>query len=276
MNTKKNVKQAGRVPYWIGQPTSRAQRALTYLYKETRAFAVMTPLDRIYHILTKRSDYPPWSLKESAGNRGYTFEASGREALIALKLLGALKPGDKMLEIGCGPGKMALTMIRDGVLYPQGEYFGTDLQQKCISWAQKNISSKYPNCHFLHVNRQESGHYVFPFDDNIFDLSFLHSVFTHTPSQTTLHYLKEIARVLKEGGRCLATFILITDHNKQYYNLTGKGISNFVQNGWAYEETFLRELIDEASLKIISPIHYGQRSSRPSGLMSQDLIVMEK
>ena len=230
----------------------------------------------IYHILTKRSDYPPWSLKEHAGNRGYTFEASGREALIALKLLGGLEPGDKMLEIGCGPGKMALTMIRDGILYPQGEYVGTDLQQNCVRWARKNISSRYPNCHFLHVTREESDLYVFPYDDDNFDLSFLQSVFTHTPSHTTLHYLKEIARVLKEGGRCVATFILITDQNKHHYELTGKGVSNFTQNGWAYEETFLRELIEEASLKIIPPMHYGQRSSMPKGLLSQDLIVMEK
>jgi SAM-dependent methyltransferase len=56
---------------------------------------------------------------------------------------------------------------------------------------------------------------VFPYTDARFDLVFLFSVFTHMMPDDTSNYLQQIARVLKPGGRCLATFFLLDEESKR-------------------------------------------------------------
>ena len=59
--------------------------------------------------------------------------------------LGDLKPDERVLEVGCGIGRMAVPLTRylDG-----GEYEGFDVMPEAIEWCQRNISSKYPNFRF--------------------------------------------------------------------------------------------------------------------------------
>lgn len=51
--------------------------------------------------------------------------------------------------------------------------------------------------------------YELPYSDAEFDLVFLASVFTHLVPAEVQNYTKEIARLLKSGGRVLATVILL-------------------------------------------------------------------
>ena len=51
--------------------------------------------------------------------------------------------------------------------------------------------------------------FVFPHPDKSFELVFLISVFTHLRAKKVRHYLDEISRVLKSGGRCLCTCFLL-------------------------------------------------------------------
>lgn len=266
----------------------RGFRFLRRQFKSMYSNSIMNPIDKIYHIINGRSHYPPYTMKERAGNRGYTYEASGRETLVILKLLCGLKHGKRVLEIGCGPGKMAFAMIgtqgmgADRMYYvgtegidTGGWYFGTDINKSCIDWCQKNITPKYPNYRFIHVKQSEKDEYTLPFEDDYFDIVFLHSVFTHMSPEVVLHYLREIKRVLKPKGKCCATFVLITEHNKGVYELTGNGVSHWTPGAWAYEESYARQLVETASLRIVPPIHNGLRSQF-GGLINQDLFILEK
>ena len=51
--------------------------------------------------------------------------------------------------------------------------------------------------------------FVFPHKDQSFELVFLISIFTHLWAQKAGHYLVQISRVLKPGGRCLCTCFLL-------------------------------------------------------------------
>jgi Methylase involved in ubiquinone/menaquinone biosynthesis len=213
-----------------------------------------------------------------------------------LQLLGKLKPEEHVLDIGCGCGLMALYLKE--YLHSDGYYAGIDIHQPSIKWCQKNIASERHNFLFVHTdilsaaynpNGKHRGEtYQLPFEAQSFDVILLKSVFTHLPPTEVDNYLGEIARLLKNDGRCLATFFLLNetqvDLDKQ-----GKAALHFRygEDDWryvyehspesaaAYREGFVMDLMLKHHL-VVTGIHYGRWSGRSDGLSFQDIIVIEK
>jgi len=103
------------------------------------------------------------------------------------------------------------------------------------------------------------------------------------------HYLCEVARVLKTGGRCLISFFLLNDSsltlmraNKSTINLNIDLGSSWVADAsdpeavTGYEEEFVRAVYDRCNLEIKKPIHYGSWCGREKFLSYQDLIFAFK
>jgi SAM-dependent methyltransferase len=84
---------------------------------------------------------------------------------------------------------------------------------KGIAWCQQKITAKHPNFRFQVTNiynpcqngkgRQKAHEYRFPYEDESFDAVFLASVSTYFVPKEMTHYVSEISRVLKKGGRCV-------------------------------------------------------------------------
>jgi cyclopropane fatty-acyl-phospholipid synthase-like methyltransferase len=53
--------------------------------------------------------------------------------------------------------------------------------------------------------------FQFPTSGARFDVALAVSVFTHLLPETATHYIQELARVMKPGGRALLTFFLLND-----------------------------------------------------------------
>jgi ubiquinone/menaquinone biosynthesis C-methylase UbiE len=103
------------------------------------------------------------------------------------------------------------------------------------------------------------------------------------------HYLDEIQRVLKKGGRCLITFFLL---NSESLDLIKEGKStitfkytdaiyamvakNMPEAAVAYDEAYIRTMYQNRRLAIREPILYGFWCGRQviSGL--QDTVVADK
>jgi ubiquinone/menaquinone biosynthesis C-methylase UbiE len=114
-----------------------------------------------------------------------------------------------------------------------------------------------------------SSEYVFPYQDNYFDFALLTSVFTHMLADDMEHYLAEIARTLKVGGRCMISFFLLNADANELMG-TGKSSINFEhplasctvrnpnvpEDAVAYEESFIRQCFAKYNLHVIEPIHY--------------------
>ncbi|MEO1858558.1 MAG: methyltransferase domain-containing protein [Verrucomicrobiales bacterium] len=225
------------------------------------------------------------------------FEKIGKEFKGYFIDLAKLQPSDRVLDVGCGIGRMAIPLT--SYLSKEGEYWGFDIVEKGIEWCQSRISPKFSNFHFQHSDvynkhynpngKVQAQDFQFPFDDGSFDFVFLTSVFTHMLPSDLENYLSEISRVLKPEGKCLITFFILNEESENlirsgsstldfsYKIQTCKTINeNNPEAAIAYSEEFVLRLFKKYRLKIAQPIHYGSWCERDAFLTYQDLIIATK
>lgn len=228
---------------------------------------------------------------------GDGYEAVGKEFFHYFISFGEVKPEEKILDVGCGCGRMAVPLTM--YLHKPGYYRGFDISREAIDWCKKNITSAYP--HFLfeyadifnkEYNEQgviASKKYTFPYADNTFDFIFLTSVFTHLLPEDMEHYFSEISRTLKSGGRCLITFFLLNEESRTLMNEKpqvmnfryGEGEYRVIdpttpERAISFEESYIRQLYAKNNLRIQDPVHYGSWCGRSSFLSFQDIIICIK
>lgn len=137
------------------------------------------------------------------------------EALIGIA---GLERDERVLDVGCGPGRIAVPLTRQ---LTGGSYEGFDVMPRSIEWGQRKITPPHPRFRFqladLHnqmynpAGSQTAAGFRFPYPDASFDLAFAISVYTHLRPFETDNYLRQTARVLRPGGRTLNTFFLLDD-----------------------------------------------------------------
>src|ERR1700742_4562127 len=94
---------------------------------------------------------PPRDLQDSMGAGGpAVHEATGDEFLGYLVDLCGLQPGDAVLDVGCGSGRIALPLT--GYLNSKGRYAGFDVSREAIAWCTDNISASHSNFEFTVVD----------------------------------------------------------------------------------------------------------------------------
>jgi len=142
------------------------------------------------------------------------FKAVGAEFLGHFIRMGGVRPESRVLDIGCGIGRMAvpLTQYLD---FEKGHYSGIDPVEGGIAWCRRVITAAYPNFAFQRVDIAHdlynpkgkiSGKALkLPYADRHFDFVIMTSIVTHLPPDEVLVYLSEIGRVLKPGGRLFMT-----------------------------------------------------------------------
>ncbi len=105
----------------------------------------------------------------------------------------ALKGNERVLDIGCGDGKVTAELAEK---LPDGSILGIDNSKEMISFARNNFPSKtYPNLAFQLMDARDID-FISEFDV-VFSNSTLHWVIDHLP------ILRGIKRSLKPGGRVL-------------------------------------------------------------------------
>jgi ubiquinone/menaquinone biosynthesis C-methylase UbiE len=226
---------------------------------------------------------------------GGDFQAIGEEFLGYFKTLCDLMPGERILDVGCGIGRMAIPLTT--YLDEDSIYEGFDIVKQYIDWCSQKISPKYPNFHFQLADTFNKAYnpkgkipareYTFPFDNDSFDFVFATSVFTHMLPLDMEHYLAEISRILRSGGRCLITLFLLGESpdleqgektvDFRYDMGAYKTINNKEpESAVAYGELYIRALFEKVGLKVKDPIHYGSWSGRTNFLSYQDIVVARK
>lgn len=146
------------------------------------------------------------------------FQAVGAEFLGHFIRKGGVRPESRILDIGCGIGRMAvpLTQYIDPA---KGSYRGIDPVTGGINWCQQNVSPSYPNFEFRHLDIAHSLYnpkgaingleLELPFESRQFDFIIMTSVVTHLPDEEVSAYLREVERVLGPGGRLFMTAFVV-------------------------------------------------------------------
>ena len=98
---------------------------------------------------------------------------------------------------------------------------------------------------------------------------FLTSVFTHMLPPSVRRYLNEIRRVVKPGGRVLATFFPDSAGRRRAARGSRPGYrtsNRIVPGAVAYEGSVVREWFRASGLTIVEPIHRGSWTNFEHGI----------
>jgi SAM-dependent methyltransferase len=222
----------------------------------------------------------------------HDFYECGEEFFRYFTDIAALKSHERVLDVGCGTGRMARPLA--GYL-TNGSYDGIDIVAPAIEWCQRAYQ-RLPNFHFHFADiynqaynpagNLRAAEYKFPFADASFDFVYLTSVFTHMLPEDMENYLGEVTRVLKPGGRCFITYFLLTSDSLKSMSQNGSSIdfkdalsgcrvqdTEEPEAAVAYEQDRIFQLYDKHELVISGPVHYGTWSGFSHGLSYQDIIV---
>lgn len=275
------------------------KRKIYYFFPPSIRFLIRRifyiPID-LLNLLTGKNDRmtpPKGKIFIGSGD----FKQQGQRLLKVLIDKGGLMPYHRVLDIGCGIGRLAVPLTK--YLNEKGSYEGFDIVKSGIDWCKKRVGKSFPNFKFHHINLKndlynlktsnEAKNYIFPYNDCEFDMVFLFSVFSHMIPTDVDNYLYQIHRVLKDGGVCVTTFFILNEeshtlmrqndglqfnHERETYYLLD---NNVKEANVAYKEKFLLHMIEKNNLKV-ERLYYGFWSGRSKNncIDFQDTLILRK
>lgn len=121
------------------------------------------------------------------------LDAHGRRTAeeAAAFLLAHLRPGMRLLDLGCGPGSITIGLAR---YVAPAETVGIDQAEEALESARKRATDHSMS----HVRFERADVYELPFGDDEFDVVYAHQLLQHLADPVA--GLTEAHRVLRPGG----------------------------------------------------------------------------
>jgi SAM-dependent methyltransferase len=224
------------------------------------------------------------------------FKELGIQSLKVLLNYTHIRPSSRVLDIGCGYGRLAIPLTR--YLVDGGSYVGIDVMADATEDCVQRISAEHRNFQFQHIDvhnglyNHESGLAApdsrFALADNQFDVVFMFSVFSHMMPGDVSAYLCEIERVLKPGGMLMTTFFILNKHaqdaidagnTRRTFRFPAAGYfaddDERHESAVAYQQAQVDELIRGSGLEYVHTF-YGQWANRRWALNGQDAVICIK
>jgi SAM-dependent methyltransferase len=223
------------------------------------------------------------------------FVETGDEFLTHLVGLAGLQPEHRVLDVGCGIGRMARPLA--GYLAPQGAYDGFDVNRRAIGWCRRRyrrhanftfrVADLY-NRRYNPAGGQSAAEYRVPYDDGRFDVVVCASVLTHLLEGEADHYLAEIARVLAPGGAALVTFFLLDGDSRAAIAQGRAGLpfldhdaevavvsEDLPEEAVAYDRAWVAAALERHGLGL-EAVHPGSWADHAGARSFQDLVVARR
>lgn len=224
---------------------------------------------------------------------------------LLLRLYGKITPNTKMLEIGCGLGRIVFPLRY--ILSSEGSYSGFEICEEKVDFLNNTFHKAYPNFNFVWANihntyynpngKLSAKEYTFPYPDNSFDVVFAASVFTHMLPEAAANYFKETARVLKPDGRAVFSFFILNNYNPKQPRPKGFARPGFnfdypyesysdnfaisnptnSEEMTAYKINFIEKLCEMSGMELERPPINGLWSgTNANWITTQDLVILKK
>jgi ubiquinone/menaquinone biosynthesis C-methylase UbiE len=163
------------------------------------------------------------------------FFGTRRRSYRQLLTAAGVQPGDRVLDIGCGPGYFA-RMLAEAV-GPQGSVVGIDAAPEMIEYASRK-ARRLANCQF-----ETGAAETLAFPDSSFDVVGSSLMMHHIPAELRLQAAREMRRVLRPGGILLLSDFSIPE--KGGWRLIAS-ISGHDADRWRRRMTPLETLVAQA------------------------------
>ncbi len=162
-----------------------------------RPNARLSYADHMANLLAKNN--PETAMSLAVGGED---ERMGEALRVRLTRFG-LQPNDYLIDVGCGSGRLAFALARspwrDSI-----RYLGIDIVPAMLEFAAQKC--RQPRWRFELVTEPR-----IPEGDGVAEMVCFFSVFTHLMQEESFLYLEEARRVLKPGGRIVASYLDIAD-----------------------------------------------------------------
>ncbi len=191
-------------------------------------------------------------------------EASDK-AYIQLTAIEHIKSINTILDIGCGPGRLAIGLINNNALLSQ--YVGVDVNKNAIDWCKTNISKKNSKFNFIHLNKYNARYAKLNSKKSMFDYSeidvfnkkydlvYLYSVFSHLEPDDLIEYLNIFKNILNSSGVVYTTVFVGYEVNRYEENPSNLSFLKFKPQGRLhvcyYNKDYFETLVKNAGLKIL-------------------------
>jgi ubiquinone/menaquinone biosynthesis C-methylase UbiE len=125
----------------------------------------------------------------------FIIQATIRESAFKSRLVAqaSLKPGDKILDLGCGTGTLTLLLKS---AQPAAQVSAIDADPQILGMARDKAARAELEIDFHQVMSN-----ALPFPDSSFDHVFSSLVFHHLTREQKLGTLEEVRRILRPGGQ---------------------------------------------------------------------------
>jgi SAM-dependent methyltransferase len=225
------------------------------------------------------------------------FLKSGEETVRSIISLCGLRSDARVVEIGCGCGRVATALASH--LSDKGRYDGFDVAAPLIDWCREELEPLLPQFHFRLADEvfagghNPAGHkdaaaFAFPYADDSFDLAILCSVLTHMLPEAIDNYLRQTARVLAPGGSAFVS-VLLFDRAAEIAVENGTTIFDFrhqigpcltfdpghPEEGIACGEAWFFQAIERSGLRLAN-VRLGNWRNVRSYAITQDYVVAHK
>lgn len=218
----------------------------------------------------------------------------------AATILGGAAP-ERLLDIGCGYGRLAYGLRRLGF---NGSYTGFDILKRHIEWLNEHFVAdagdaryRFDHANIYNERYNPSGlkldgqldalplHYAPASFDTLVSLS----VFTHLYEEEVVRYIRDLGRLLQEGGLWVTTFFSMPpgfSMDAQPDDATFRLVKQVSAHGYihsleeplyviAYPESFLQRLFATHGLEVVAQ-RKGRWNTTEHAVELQDWFVLRK